>query len=161
MASRELAQTVQRGSRTSAEPFSANPGTLIPLRLSGGAIEWVIVDDVQGYGPAPVRGSFVYFRDGTRLATDHACRKLLERLQAGGWVHNDSGGRRATTLPRHGTLRRKILDMLPATNAQIGEALEMHSGEVARTTAALRHAGLVRNAGRKGRGHVAFYVRAP
>lgn len=62
-------------------------------------------------------------------------------------------------LPRPGSLRRQIIDLLPATNAEIGDAMEMHNGEVARTMAALRIDGYVVNAN-PGRGQVARYIRA-
>jgi CRP-like cAMP-binding protein len=64
---------------------------------------------------------------------------------------------RGPVYPRAGSRVRKILEALPATNAEIGDAFEMHSAEVARTMAGLRKRGFVRNL-TPGKGKIAHYV---
>lgn len=58
--------------------------------------------------------------------------------------------------PRQGTQLRRILNLLPATNADIAEELCTHSGDVARTMWDLAQKGLVSN-DHPGRGRRAFY----
>jgi hypothetical protein len=61
-------------------------------------------------------------------------------------------------IPAPGTIRRRIMEMLPATNRMIGNALAMHSGEVARTMSSMRDQGLVINDAPGGRGRLAIYA---
>jgi hypothetical protein len=58
---------------------------LIAFRKPGGGTIPIWASEVETYGPAPVRGSQIDLKDGTRIRVDNTCRKVFDLLSATGW----------------------------------------------------------------------------